>query len=117
MARAAGIGLAITGVLVAAGMVPSIVSSYTSMTVSEDDNRGGDTMTIIQNDNTNNNDNDLTMSDSSPKASMYISDDGLTPTTASVDESHSIASDYNSKSVKPMDNDNGNGQTGMTDME
>ena len=58
VARAAGIGLAITGVLVAAGMVPSIVSSYTSMTVSEDDNRGGDTMTIIQNDNTNNNDND-----------------------------------------------------------
>src|ERR687898_1654732 len=47
VARAAGVGLAITGVLVAAGMVPSIVSSYTSMTDSEDDNRGGDTMTII----------------------------------------------------------------------
>jgi predicted metal-binding membrane protein len=117
IARAVGVGLAITGVLVAAGILPSLVSSPTSMTDSEDDNIGGDTMTMIQNDNTNNNDNDLTMSDSSPKASMYISDDGLTPTTASVDESHSIASDYNSKSVKPMDNDNGNEQTGMMNME
>lgn len=73
IARAAGIGLAITGVLVAAGMLPSIVSSDTSMTGSEE-GTGDDMRTMIQNDNANNNNNDMAMmmSDSTPKASMYI---------------------------------------------
>lgn len=72
IARAAGIGLAITGVLVAAGMLPSIVSSDTSMTGSEE-GTGDDMRTMIQNDNANNN-NDMAMmmSDSTPKASMFI---------------------------------------------
>jgi predicted metal-binding membrane protein len=72
IARAAGIGLAITGVLVAAGMLPSIVSSDTSMTGSEK-GTGDDMGTMIQNDNANNN-NDMAMmmSESTPKASMYI---------------------------------------------
>jgi predicted metal-binding membrane protein len=72
IARAAGIGLAITGVLVAAGMLPSIVSSDTSMTGSEE-GTGDDMGTMIQNDNANNN-NDMAMmmSESTPKASMYI---------------------------------------------
>ena len=73
IARAAGIGLAITGVLVAAGMLPSIVSSDTSMTGSEE-GTGDDMGTMIQNDNANNNNNDMAMmmSESTPKASMYI---------------------------------------------
>ena len=73
IARAAGIGLAITGVLVAAGMLPSIVSSDTSMTDSEEGTGDDMRMMIIQNDNANNN-NDMAMmmSESTPKASMYI---------------------------------------------
>jgi predicted metal-binding membrane protein len=73
IARAAGIGLAITGVLVAAGMLPSIVASDTSMTGSEEGTGDDMRMMIIQNDNANNN-NDMAMmmSDSTPKASMYI---------------------------------------------
>jgi predicted metal-binding membrane protein len=77
IARTAGIGLAITGVLVAAGMLPSIVSSDTSMTSSEE-GTGDDMRTMIQNDNANNNNNDndndmaMMMSDSTPKASMFI---------------------------------------------
>jgi predicted metal-binding membrane protein len=72
IARAAGIGLAITGILVAAGMLPSIVSSDISMTGSEE-GTGEDMRTMIQNDNANNN-NDMAMmmSESTPKASMYI---------------------------------------------
>src|SRR5918994_3996366 len=76
VARAAGIALAITGVLVAAGMVPSIVSSATSMTGSEDDT-GDDTTMLMLNDNANNNTNDMAMSDSSPKASMDMPDDSV----------------------------------------
>ena len=75
VARAAGIGLAIVGIFVAAGMLPTIVSSGTSMTGGEDDS--GDDMTMMMlNDNANNNNtNDMAMSDSSPKASMDMSDD------------------------------------------
>jgi predicted metal-binding membrane protein len=76
VARAAGVGLAITGVLVAAGMLTSIVSSAIPMTGNEDDT--GDDMTMMMlNDNANNNTNDMAMSDSSPKASMEMSDDSV----------------------------------------
>jgi predicted metal-binding membrane protein len=76
VARAAGVGLAITGVLVAAGMLTSIVSSAIPMTGSEDDT--GDDMTMMMiNDNANNNTKDMAMSDSSPKASMEMSDDSV----------------------------------------
>jgi predicted metal-binding membrane protein len=79
VARAAGIGLAITGVLVAAGMLPSIVSSATSMTGSEDDT--GDDMKMMmmmeQNDNANYTTNEMVMSDSSPEAFMNMPDDSL----------------------------------------
>jgi predicted metal-binding membrane protein len=80
IARAAGIGLTITGVLVAAGMFPSLVSSATSMTGSEE-GTGDDMRTMIQNDNansnSNNNDDVAIMSDSTPKASMDMSDDSM----------------------------------------
>ena len=76
VARAAGVGLAITGVLVAAGMLTPIVSSAIPMAGSEDDT--GDDMTMMMlNDNANNNTNDIAMSDSSPKASMEMSDDSV----------------------------------------
>jgi predicted metal-binding membrane protein len=76
VARAAGVGLAITGVLVAAGMLTPIVSSAIPMAGSEDDT--GDDMTMMMlNDNANNNTNDMAMSDSSPKASMEMSDDSV----------------------------------------
>ena len=76
VARAAGVGLAITGVLVAAGMLTSIVSSAIPMAGNEDDT--GDDMTMMMlNDNANNNTNDIAMSDSSPKASMEMSDDSV----------------------------------------
>jgi len=76
VARAAGVGLAITGVLVAAGMLTSIVSSAIPMAGSEDDT--GDDMTMMMlNDNANNNTNDIAMSDSSPKASMEMSDNSV----------------------------------------
>jgi predicted metal-binding membrane protein len=64
IARAAGIGLTVTGILVAAGMLPSIVSSATSMTGSE--GTIGDDMTMMlmkQNDDANNNTNDMVVSD------------------------------------------------------
>src|SRR5919112_1326190 len=48
VARAAGIGLTVVGILVAAGMLPSLVSSVTSMSAEND--RGGGDMTMIMND-------------------------------------------------------------------
>jgi predicted metal-binding membrane protein len=85
VARAAGVGLAITGVLVAAGMLTSIVSSAIPMTGSEDDT-GDDMKTMMKDDNASNN-NDMAMSDSSSKASVYMSDDNIASIRAS-DESN-----------------------------
>ena len=81
VARAAGIGLIVIGGLVAAGLLPSIVSSATSMTGSEEESKGDDMETMIQNNNAignNNNDNDMAMmGDSIPKASMDMSDENM----------------------------------------
>src|SRR5919199_4234730 len=72
VARAAGIALAITGVLVAAaGMFPSIVSSGKS-TISSEVALHNDMRMMIMNDYENNSTNDMTMSNSSPKASMSM---------------------------------------------
>jgi hypothetical protein len=71
VAKAAGIALAITGVLVAAGLLPSIVSSATPMTGSEHDPANDMTM-IILNNTANSNTNGMTMSDSNPRASMSM---------------------------------------------
>jgi predicted metal-binding membrane protein len=75
VARAAGIGLAITGVLVAVGMFPSIVPSATSMTDSEDD-LGNDMTMMIMNNTANDNTNGMTMTDSIPEASMSMPGNG-----------------------------------------
>src|SRR5215210_6465752 len=75
VARVAGIGLAITGVLVAVGMFPSIVTSATSMTDSEDD-LGNDMTMMIMNNTANDNTNGMTMTDSIPEASMSMPGNG-----------------------------------------
>jgi predicted metal-binding membrane protein len=114
VARAAGIGLAITGVLIAAGMIPSIVSSATSMTGHEDDT-GGDDMTMMmrQNDNASiNNNNDMVMSDSSPGASTNTPEDSVASSGAG-DESDSMTSNSNDHAAEFTDNDNGNEQSPM----
>jgi predicted metal-binding membrane protein len=59
IARAAGIGLTVVGILVAAGMLPSLVSSARLMTA--EDARGHDMTMIVMNDDVNNN-NNMTMS-------------------------------------------------------
>jgi predicted metal-binding membrane protein len=115
VARAAGIALAITGVLVAAGMLQSIVSSGTSMTGSED-NTGDDKIMMIMNDTANNNTNGMTMSDSSPEASTDMSG-GSAVSRGANNESDRMASDISGQIADPMDNDNNrNGHSGM-DME
>jgi predicted metal-binding membrane protein len=117
IARAAGIGLTVVGILVAVGMLPSLVSSAVSMT-SENDT-GGD-MTMIMNDNNvdnANNNNDMTMSNnSSPEHSMDMSEDSVASSGGN-DESHGRASDPDGQAMDSMDNDNGNGHTETMDME
>jgi hypothetical protein len=95
VAKAAGIALAITGVLVAAGLLPSIVSSATSMTGSEDDPANDMTM-IILNNTANSNTNGMTMSDSNPRASMSMPGNGAV-SRGSNNESDRMASDYNNR--------------------
>jgi predicted metal-binding membrane protein len=60
IARAAGIGLTVVGILVAAGMLPSLVSSARLMTA--EDARGHDMTMRVMNDDVNNNNNNMTMS-------------------------------------------------------
>jgi predicted metal-binding membrane protein len=116
VARAAGIGLTIVGILAAAGMLPSLVSSEISMTGSEE-GTDDDMKTMMKDDNTsNNNNNDMAMSDSSSKASVDMSDDSIASIRAS-DESNRIGPDHNGQSGESMNNDNGNGQTEIMDME
>lgn len=110
IARAAGIGLAITGVLVAAGMLPSIVASDTSMTGSEE-GTGDDMTMMVMNDNVNNN---MTMSNSSPESSMDMSDD-IVASSAANDQSHGRTLDHDGQTMEYIDNDSGNGQTEMMD--
>jgi hypothetical protein len=114
VARAAGIGLAITGVLAAAGMIPSIVSSATSMTGNEADRSGDDmTMMMRQNDNASiNNNNDMIMSDSNPEAFMNMPDDSVALRGAG-DESDSMTSDSNDHAAVFTDNDNGSVESPM----
>jgi predicted metal-binding membrane protein len=114
VARAAGIGLAITGVLVAAGLVPSLISSTVYTTGSEEGVRD-DMKTMMKDDNPSNN-NNMAMSDSSSKDSMDMPDDSIASVGAS-DESNPIEPDHNGQSRESMNNDNDNGQTEIMDME
>ena len=113
VARAAGIGLAVIGILVSAGMLPSLVSSATSMTSSEDGI--GDEMMVE--DSANNNNNRMTMDSSNPEASMDMSDDTLLPKVPSY-ESPQMESNHDGQTMESMDmNNSGAGQTQMINME
>jgi predicted metal-binding membrane protein len=128
VARAAGIGLTVIGILVAAGMLPSLVSSATSMTAEDD--RGDDMTMMMDDDNNvnnnvknnnddnknNNNSNGMTMSNYSPEPSMEMSDDSVASSGAN-DQSHEMASDRDGETMESMDNDNGNGPAETIDME
>jgi hypothetical protein len=100
IARAAGIGLTVVGILIAAGMLPSLVSSVTSMSAEND--RGGD-MTMIMNDDNNDND-DMTMSNFGPEPSMDMSEDNVASSGAN-DQSHGMAADRDGQTMDSMDND------------
>jgi predicted metal-binding membrane protein len=114
VARAAGIALAITGVLVAAGLLPSLISSTVYTTASEEGVRD-DMKTMMKDDNPSN-DNNMAMSDSSSKNSMDMPDDSIASVGAS-DESNPIEPDHNGRSEESMSNDNDNGQTEIMDMQ
>jgi predicted metal-binding membrane protein len=116
VARAAGIGLAIVGILVSVGMLPSLVSNATSMTSSEEDGTG-DEMMMVE-DSANNNNNRMNMDSSNPEASMDMSDDSLL-SKVPVDESPQMASNHDGQTMESMDmnNNSGAGQTQMTNME
>jgi predicted metal-binding membrane protein len=115
VARAAGIGLTVVGILVSVGMLPSLVTSAISMTSNED--ATGD---MMMEDNTNNNNNNhMDMDNSNPEASMDISDDSMASEIAS-DESPGMASDYsNGQTIEStnMDNNPGDRQAQMKIME
>jgi predicted metal-binding membrane protein len=116
VARAAGIQLAVIGILVTAGMLPSLVSSSMSMTSIEDDT--SDEMMMME-DGAYNNNNRMATDNSSPEASMDMSGNSMASETAS-DESPRLAKDYNGQTMESMDmNDNNpsEGQTQMMDME
>lgn len=74
IARAAGIGLAVVGILVAAGMLPSLVSSAISMASSEDA-AGDNNMMMEDSANNSNNDNHMVMEDSDNTGLMASMDD------------------------------------------
>ena len=113
VARAAGIALAVIGVLVSAGMLPSLVSSATSMTGSED----GTTDEMMVEDSANNNNNRMTMDSSNPEASMDMSDDTLLSKVPN-DESPQMESNHDAQTMESMDmNNSGAGQTQMINME
>jgi predicted metal-binding membrane protein len=114
VARAAGIGLAVIGVLVSAGMLPSLVSSATSMTSSED---GAADEMMMAEDRANNNNNRMTMDSSNPEASMDMSDDTLLSKVPSY-ESPQMESNHDGQTMESMDmNNSGAGQTQMINME
>ena len=114
VARAAGIGLAVIGILVSAGMLPSLVSSATSMTSTED----GTADEMMVEDSANNNNNRMTMDSSNPEASMDMSDDTLLSKVPS-DESPQMESNHDGQTMESMDmnNNSGAGQTQMINME
>jgi predicted metal-binding membrane protein len=112
VARAAGIGLIVVGIWVAAGMLPSsLVSSATSMTVEDD---GGDDVMRMMNDDVNN--NNMTISNLSPKPPMDMSDDSVASSGAN-SELNGMASDHDGQTMKSMANNNGNEDTETMNME
>ena len=116
VAKAAGIALAITGVLVAAGLVPSIASSATSMTGSEHDPANDMTMMILNN-TANSNTDGMTRSDSSHGAPMSMPVNGAV-SRGSNNESDRMVSDYNNRqTADPTANESNSMGYSKMDME
>src|SRR5215212_5128485 len=115
VARAAGIALAVTGVLVAAGLLPSLISS-TVYTTGSEEGVHDDMKNMMKDDNPSNNNNNMARSDSSSKDSMDMPDDSIASVGAG-DESNPIEPDHNGRSEESMSNDNDDGQTEIMDME
>src|SRR5215212_5802944 len=78
VARAAGVGLAIVGILVVTGMLPSLVSPSTTSMTGNQEGTGDDMTTMVQMNNVNDNSNSMTMSESSSKAPMDMPDGRVT---------------------------------------
>ena len=118
VARAAGIGLAVVGILVTAGMIPSLISSATSMTTNGDATGEDMTEMMIMEDSANSNNNHRTMDNTSPTASTGMPDDSSSSKVAS-NESTQTFSDSNGQTMESMDMniDSRDGQTQMMDME
>ena len=120
VARAAGIGLAVVGILVSAGMLPSLVSSAISMTSSED--ATGDDMMMEDSANNNNNrmvmENNNNNNNTGPMASMDMADDSVASKVAN-GESSQISSDHYGQTMDSMNmnNDSGDRHTQMMNME
>ncbi|MDQ3884657.1 MAG: DUF2182 domain-containing protein [Thermoproteota archaeon] len=114
IARAAGIGLAIVGILVVAGMTPTIISSASSMVEVEDAAEDDDGMAMRVNDTVNNKNND--MNESSPEPSMDMSDESI-QSSGATDQSDGMTSYYDNHQRKTMHNDNGTIKAEMTDMK
>ncbi len=114
IARAAGIGLAIVGILVVAGMIPTIISSASSMVEVEDAAEDDDGMAMRVNDTVNNKNND--MNESSPEPSMDMSDESI-QSSGATDQSDGMTSYYDNHERKTMHNDNGTIKAEMTDMK
>ncbi|MFL6489747.1 MAG: DUF2182 domain-containing protein [Nitrososphaera sp.] len=120
VARGAGLGLIIVGVLVATGMLPSLTSSATSPMANQE-NEGNDMKSMTQgngamvdkSDNTMAIDNNLNSRDS-----MDRTDNGASFTTMvdHYDEPSGKASDYNGGSSNSIETDKGDEQTPMADM-
>jgi predicted metal-binding membrane protein len=105
VARAAGIGLAVVGIFVATGMLPSLVSSAVPMGSSED-TTGVDTMVMME-DGANNNNSRMAMDNDNtrPMASMDMPD-GSIATEVTSDRPPRTTSAHNSQTMDPMDMNN-----------
>jgi predicted metal-binding membrane protein len=116
IARSAGVGLLIVGVLIAANMFPSTMSPVSSMGNIVGDK---DAMTMVNTGaSVNNGSNNMGMDNSSSEGLMRMSDNGSSLTSNGArDESESMASGYDASSGNPLDNNNSNKETGMKDMK
>jgi predicted metal-binding membrane protein len=114
IARAAGVGLIIVGMLFIANMFPSTMSAVTSM---GDIGNDTDAMTMVStDDNVNNNEsNNMGMSNASTEASMSMSDNSSTSVieTGASDESDPTTSSYDVGRGEPMGSNNSNKEIGM----
>jgi hypothetical protein len=121
VARGVGLGLIIVGIFVAAGMLPSLISSVTSPMANQENE--GDGMNSVVKDNgatSNKGDNTMVMNNIDPTDSMDRTDNGANSTslTDHNDGTTGKPSNYDAGSAISMEIDKGdNKQTSMNDME